>query len=110
MTGHGHLGSQLSPAGKAALQTLYQRSKDVRDYVLMRAAGTCECCLAAAPFARVDGSPYLEVHHTTRLSDGGLDHPMHTSAICPNCHREIHAGAYGVTKNKALQNKMEKDW
>lgn len=97
-------------AGKAALQTLYKRSTDIRDYVLQRAAGTCESCLATAPFARVNGSPYLEVHHTTRLSDGGLDHPMYTAAVCPNCHREIHVGVNGFTKNKSLQMKIEAHW
>lgn len=97
-------------AGKVAVQTLYERSKAVRDYVLMRAAGVCECCSNAAPFARLDGSPYLEVHHTTRLSDGGLDHPKHTAALCPNCHREIHIGANGIAKNKALQSALEMNW
>lgn len=107
------LAACTGPGGAAdmvAVQTLYERSKAVRDYVLMRALGVCECCAKAAPFKRTDGSPYLEVHHTTRLPDGGLDHPKHTAAICPNCHREIHIGAYGIAKNKTLQSTLEVKW
>lgn len=89
-------------AGRSALRTLYQRSKRVRDYVLLRAGGKCECCKRPAPFARPDGSPYLEPHHTTRVSDGGLDHPRFVAAICPTCHREIHHGRDGDSKNAAL--------
>lgn len=97
-------------AGNVAVRTLYERSERVRSYVLMRARGACECCGNAAPFVRADGSPFLEVHHTTRLSDGGLDHPMHTAAVCPNCHREIHSGQQGVEKNGALRGKLATSW
>ena len=97
-------------AGEVAVQTLYERSKAVRDYVLMRADGACECSSKAAPFQRADGSPYLEVHRTTRLSDGGLDHPRHTAAVCPNCHREIHVGENGVGRNNDLKTRIELAW
>ena len=43
--------------------------------MLLRSGGECESCKEPASFERVDGSPYLEAHHTTRVSDGGLDHP-----------------------------------
>lgn len=85
-----------------AQRTLYRRSRAVRDYVLMRADGHCESCRKPAPFKRPDGTPYLEPHHTTRVSDGGLDHPKHVGAICPACHREIHHGAEGHLRNAAL--------
>jgi 5-methylcytosine-specific restriction protein A len=88
--------------GQVALRVLYHRSQCVRDYVLQRAAGFCECCKKPAPFVRPDGSPYLEPHHTTRLSDGGLDHPRFVAAVCPACHREIHFGREGTVKNTAL--------
>ncbi|MGE8453364.1 MAG: HNH endonuclease, partial [Pseudomonadales bacterium] len=77
-------GSQ-GETGKTALRQLYQRSKQVKDYVLLRAEGRCESCRQPAAFQRKDGSPYLEPHHTTRVSDGGLDHPRHVAAICPTC-------------------------
>lgn len=83
-------------------RTVYQRSRDVRSYVLARARGACEGCGAPAPFLRADGSPYLEPHHTLRVSDGGPDHPRHVIALCPNCHRRVHAGADGATYNASL--------
>ncbi|MHA7678581.1 HNH endonuclease [Cupriavidus sp. PET2-C1] len=94
-------GSQ-GETGKTALRTLYQRSKQVKDYVFLRAQGKCESCLQPAAFLRKDGSPYLEPHHTTRVSDGGLDHPRHVAAICPTCHRHIHHGLGGLQKNLEL--------
>jgi len=89
-------------AGRTALRNIYQRSWLVRKYVLLRAAGVCESCRQPAPFKRRDGSPYLEPHHTTRVSDGGLDHPRFIAAVCPSCHREIHHGLAGATKNELL--------
>ena len=80
-----------------AQRTLYRRSQAVRINVLMRAQGSCESCKKPAPFARSDGTPYLEPHHTTRVSDSGLDYPKHVGAICPSCHREIHYGAEGAS-------------
>jgi 5-methylcytosine-specific restriction protein A len=84
-------------------RNLYVRSRQVRDYVLLRANGKCELCSAPAPFLKPDGTPYLEPHHTTRVSDGGPDHPMHVGALCPSCHREIHFGQNGAERNAELQ-------
>lgn len=87
-------------------RNLYARSKTVRDYVLLRANGRCELCTSPAPFVKVDGSPYLEPHHTTRISDGGPDHPLHVGAVCPSCHREIHFGQNGALRNAELQIRL----
>lgn len=84
----------------------HQRSATVRQYVLARAGGACESCGQQAPFLRANGAPYLEPHHTRRISDGGPDHPRWVGAICPNCHREIHYGAGGGEKNKLLQENL----
>ncbi len=81
----------------------YKRSAAVRQYVLARAGGICESCGKPAPFVRIDGTPYLEPHHTRRISDGGPDHPRWVAAICPNCHREVHYGKDGKDKNQQLQ-------
>ena len=91
---------------KSARKNYYQRSKDVRDYVLARADGVCESCEKSAPFKRKDGSPYLEPHHTRRVSDGGPDHPRWVGGICPNCHREIHSGQSGKNLNESLIKKL----
>jgi 5-methylcytosine-specific restriction protein A len=90
----------LQPSSQ--LRNVYQRSRDVRDYVLARANGNCEGCTSPAPFSRSDGKPYLEPHHLRRLSDGGPDHPAHVIALCPNCHRRVHFGADGRTYNATL--------
>ena len=89
-----------------AKRIVYERSKAVRDYVLARAKGVCESCRLPAPFERKDGTPYLEPHHTRRVSDGGPDHPRWVGAICPNCHTEIHFGRDGAAKNRSLQDHL----
>ena len=71
----------------------FDRNVDVVAEVLERAAGVCEACSAKAPFKRrSDGSAYLEVHHRTRLADGGEDSVDNAIALCPNCHRRKHYG------------------
>ena len=91
------------PSTKAvAARNIYQRSRDVRNYVLARATGHCEGCKAPAPFIRKDGSPYLEPHHIRRVSDGGPDDPSFVIALCPNCHRCVHAGLDGESYNSKL--------
>ncbi|MFL6446142.1 MAG: HNH endonuclease [Bryobacteraceae bacterium] len=66
----------------------------------------CEACKQPAPFDRPDGKPYLEPHHTRRVSDGGPDHPSSVAAVCPNCHRRIHHGRDGKQYNVALQERL----
>lgn len=78
----------------------------MRRYVMARANGACEACGDPAPFSRPDGTPYLEPHHTRRLSDGGPDHPRWVSAVCPNCHREVYHGTEGEEKNRTLQTRL----
>lgn len=105
------IAASTAPGGKteqSAIRSLYARSKAVKDYVLMRADGICECCLKPAPFTRHNGSPYLEPHHTTRVSDGGPDHPRFVGAVCPSCHREIHYGKDGESKNSLLRVLLQK--
>ncbi|NGP19158.1 HNH endonuclease [Devosia aurantiaca] len=87
-------------------RTIYERSADVRNYVLARARGTCEGCGAPAPFVRRDGSHYLEPHHIRRVSDGGPDHPAFVIGLCPNCHRRVHAGIDGASYNTSLLARM----
>lgn len=74
---------------------VFKRNPDVIAEALYRANGRCENdkCQGYKPFnRRSNGSPYLEVHHIKPLSEGGLDIPENTIALCPNCHREKHFG------------------
>ncbi len=75
---------------------IFKRNPDVVAEVLFRAQGICEKCNKPAPFVRArDNTPYLEVHHITRLSQNGDDRVENAIAVCPNCHRELH---YGIQK------------
>ncbi|WP_428031541.1 HNH endonuclease [Ancylobacter sp.] len=106
------LRSQAMAAAKMAapsdtvFRTVYERSIAVRRYVLARAKGLCEGCAACAPFNRPDGTPYLEPHHIRRVSDGGPDDPRHVIALCPNCHRRVHAADDGEAYNYELASKL----
>ncbi len=69
------------------------RNANVIVEVLTRSNGICENCKSAAPFLRAkDRTPYLEVHHIKKLSDGGEDTVENAVAVCPNCHRQLHYG------------------
>lgn len=71
----------------------FQRNPDVVAERLFRANGICDRCQSPAPFNRkTNGRPFLEVHHTIPLAEGGLDLVENTQALCPNCHREAHLG------------------
>jgi 5-methylcytosine-specific restriction protein A len=89
-----------------ARRNLYKRSVSVATYVLARASGVCEHCEKPAPFKRSNGTPYLEVHHIERLSDGGLDAPDHVVAICPSCHRRAHYGSDRKQVNQLLRERV----
>jgi len=68
----------------------YVRDPRVARETLRRANGVCELCGQPAPFRDINGEPFLEVHHITPLSEGGLDVLSNTAALCPNCHRAAH--------------------
>lgn len=89
-----------------ARRQVWRRSRAVRRYVLARADGRCEGCQADAPFKRPDGRPYLEPHHTRRISDSGPDHPRWVIALCPTCHRRIHYGENGDAYNALIEAKL----
>ncbi len=100
------LDARSKVAGKKG-RTIYRaRSLAIRLYVLSRANGSCEGCRAPAPFHKSDGSPYLEPHHTTRLSDGGPDHPARVIGLCPNCHRRAHYADDSKQFNDSLKKKL----
>lgn len=83
------------------------RSEVVREFALREANGVCQGCNSKAPFKTNDDEPYLEVHHVTRVSDDGPDHPDNVIALCPNCHAEVHNGKNGDGLNQRLREKME---
>lgn len=70
---------------------IFQRSPQVRNYVLARAKGLCEWC-GARGFETQSGSIYLETHHIQPLSENGSDTVFNVIALCPSHHREAHFG------------------
>lgn len=81
-----------TPAKVLAQTIAYRRNPDVVAERLFQANGHCEHCRNPAPFERLDGRPFLEVHHRIPLAEGGDDVLNNTVALCPNCHREAHFG------------------
>ena len=87
--------AKTKPKRTRVYSFIYTRNPDVIAEALERANGVCEKCKKDAPFKRsTNGSPYLEVHHLTALSNGGLDTVENVQALCPNCHRELHFGEF----------------
>jgi 5-methylcytosine-specific restriction protein A len=99
--------AENQPNAREAKRRTYARSEDLRVYVRRRAEGRCEGCGSAAPFVTAKGHPYLEPHHTRRLSDGGPDDYHHVIALCPTCHRRVHHGADGDTYNAEMVTKLQ---
>ena len=87
------------------IQSIQNRSTAIKLYAKKRANGICEGCNEIAPFETKSG-PYLEVHHLTRLADGGADLPQNVIALCPTCHRKTHYSLNYLEFNNQLINKV----
>ena len=81
-------------------------SRATRTFVLRRARAHCEGCGLAAPFVRIDGSPYLEPHRVDLGPDQELPGPESVVALCPNCHRRAHFGEDGRLYNEQLTARL----
>jgi 5-methylcytosine-specific restriction enzyme A len=79
-----------TPMQKESTSTVYERSPEVKAWVLRQSGYVCECCGKDAPFKKKDGTPFLEVHHVVTLANGGPDTVANAVAICPDCHRALH--------------------
>jgi 5-methylcytosine-specific restriction enzyme A len=93
---------------KESIRMIYIREAAIKKYALKRANGICESCGCKAPFTTFKDELFLEVHHLTRLSDGGLDHPLNVAAICPNCHRRAHYSKDYIEFNNKLKYVIKK--
>ena len=67
----------IKPQKRKQTITQYARSPLIRAWVLERAGDTCELCSYKAPFVKEDGTPFLEIHHITQLSQGGRHSRKH---------------------------------
>ncbi|WPU22182.1 HNH endonuclease [Cedecea neteri] len=87
-----------SPEVVQVTSRVFKRNPYVVAEVLFRANGICQGCKHEAPFKKMDGTPYLEVHHIEWLSRGGEDSVENAIALCPNCHRQAHFGGLELAK------------
>ncbi len=69
----------------------YVRDPYVAALAKQLAGGVCDLCEGRAPFVGKTGEPYLEAHHVEWLSRNGDDAIGNVVALCPNCHRKMHA-------------------
>lgn len=69
----------------------YSRNPSISAWSKNVANGICQLCYQAAPFHDKYGFPYLESHHIKWLRDKGEDSVNNIIALCPNCHRKMHA-------------------
>lgn len=92
-------------SAKEKIQSIQNRSTAIKLYAKKRANGICEGCNETAPFETKSG-PYLEIHHLTRLADGGADLPQNIIALCPTCHRKAHYSLDCLEFNNQLINKV----
>lgn len=79
------------PEVKRVLSNYVERNPAVAEHAKRRANGICDLCSQPAPFKNKNGEPYLESHHIIYLAKGGVDTIYNTVALCPNCHRKVHA-------------------
>ncbi|BBP43525.1 HNH endonuclease [Thiosulfativibrio zosterae] len=79
------------PSSREVSSKQYIRSPWVVEHALRQANGVCQLCDSPAPFKTVDDKPFLEVHHIVWLANGGADSIDNAVALCPNCHRKMHA-------------------
>ena len=84
---------------------IIERDPKVKAWVLQNAEGKCENCGNDSPFNKLNGKPYLEVHHLKQLANQGSDTVENTVALCPNCHKEFH---FGINGNILLQKNYDK--
>lgn len=91
--------SERVPPTRTATVEQIIRDEAVAAYVKRLANGKCDLCRRDAPFISKDKEPFLECHHIHHLADGGDDTIENAVALCPNCHRKMHA--LGLASDKA---------
>ena len=83
--------AKKDPISRKVISRQYFRDPAVSEYAKRMANGVCQLCDQQAPFKDKQGNPYLETHHVNWMSRGGDDSITNTIALCPNCHRRMHA-------------------
>lgn len=98
----------LNPRQLFTVSISYARAEHVRKLVRQFANGVCEGCELPAPFAGVDGQPFLEVHHVKHLAQKGSDRITNAVALCPNCHQRCHRSSDRDAFTEGLYAKVQR--
>ena len=83
--------SNAVPGERTVVAKRFERNPNVVLWTKRKANGICQLCNSHAPFHTIQGDPFLETHHIIPLGENGPDSIENTVAICPNCHRKMHA-------------------
>lgn len=88
------------------IETFERNRKAVRD--LKRLYKTCQVTGDDFVFSKVNGEPYLEVHHLVPLGEGGSDNPANLVVISAHIHRMLHyAVVEGIDLSKIVDDKLD---
>ena len=88
------------------IETFERNRKAVRD--LKRLYKTCQITGDNFVFSKVNGEPYLEVHHLVPLGEGGSDEPANLVVISAHIHRMLHyAVVEGIDLSKIADDKLD---
>lgn len=88
------------------IETFERNRKAVRD--LKRLYKTCQITGSSFVFTKVNGEPYLEVHHLVPLGEGGSDAPKNLVVISAHIHRMLHyAVVEGLNLDQIADDKLD---
>ena len=88
------------------IETFERNRKAVRD--LKKLYKTCQITGNDFIFSKVNGEPYLEVHHLVPLGEGGSDNPTNLVVISAHIHRMLHyAVVEGMDLAKIVDGKLD---
>ncbi len=89
------------------IEVVARNQKAARD--LKRLYKTCQITGGDFIFLKLNGEPYLEVHHLVPLGEGGSDDPTNLVVISAHIHRMLHhaASVEGIDLAKIVDDKLD---
>jgi hypothetical protein len=96
----------VPPQRHAAIRMEYRRDRLKARQVQERQNYRCLSCNTMTTWQTRDGHPYLETHHVSWLSEGGLDVVRNLVGLCAECHRRAHYAADCEEFNADLRKRV----
>jgi len=88
------------------IETFERNKKAVKE--LKKLYKTCQITGEKYVFPKINGEPYLEVHHLIPLGEGGADSPSNLVVISAHIHRMLHyANVEGLDLSKINGGKLD---